>query len=91
MNPRLSRLALPALAAGTLLVAIFAVMVVRFRAELRAEIRQTIIDRQAAVLRPVALRQLAQREAALAGQPAGRPTCSPRCWRARNRRTCWPW
>ena len=71
MNPRLSRLALPALAAGALLVAIFAVMVVRFRAELRAEIRQTIIDRDAAVLRPVALRQLAQREAALAGQPAG--------------------
>ena len=55
MNPRLSRLALPALAVGALLVAIFAVMVVRFRAELRAEIRQTIIDRQAAVLRPVAL------------------------------------
>jgi signal transduction histidine kinase len=71
MNPRLSRLALPALATGALLVAIFAVMVVRFRAELRAEIRQTIIDRDAAVLRPVALRQLAQREAALAGQPAG--------------------
>ena len=71
MNPRLSRLALPALAVGALLVAIFAVMVVRFRAELRAEIRQTIIDRDAAVLRPVALRQLAQREAALAGQPAG--------------------
>jgi signal transduction histidine kinase len=71
MNPRLSRLALPALAVGALLVAIFAVMVVRFRAELRAEIRQTIIDRVAAVLRPVALRQLAQREGALAGQPAG--------------------
>ncbi len=71
MNPRLSRLALPALATGALLVAIFAVMVVRFRAELRAEIRQTIIDRDAAVLRPVALRQLAQRETALAGQPAG--------------------
>ena len=71
MNPRLSRLALPALAVGALLVAIFAVMVVRFRAELRAEIRQTIIDRDAAVLRPVALRQLAQREAVLAGQPAG--------------------
>ena len=71
MNPRFSRLALPALAAGGLLVAIFATMVVRFRTELRAEIRQTIIERDAAVLRPVALRQLAQRESALAGQPAG--------------------
>jgi signal transduction histidine kinase len=71
MNPRFSRLALPALAAGVLLVAIFALMVVRFRTELRAEIRQTIIERDAAVLRPVALRQLAQRETALAGQPAG--------------------
>ena len=71
MNPRFSRLALPALAAGVLLVAIFALMVVRFQAELRAEIRQTIIERAAAVLRPVALRQLAQRESALAGQPAG--------------------
>jgi signal transduction histidine kinase len=71
MNPRLSRLALPVLAAGVLLVAIFAVMVVRFRAELRAEIRQTIINRAADVLRPVAQRQLAAREAALAGRPAG--------------------
>jgi signal transduction histidine kinase len=71
MTPRLSRLALPVLAAGVLLVAIFAVMVMRFRAQLRAEIRQTIIDRAAEVLRPVALRQLAQREAGLAGRPAG--------------------
>jgi len=71
MNPRFSRLALSAIAAGALLVAIFAVLVVRYRADLRAEIRQTIIDRDADVLRPVALRQLAQREAALAGQPAG--------------------
>ena len=71
MIPRLSRLALPVLVAGVLLVAIFAVMVMRFRAQLRAEIRQTIIDRAADVLRPVALRQLAQREAALTGRPAG--------------------
>jgi signal transduction histidine kinase len=71
MNPRPSRLALSTVAAGALLVAIFAVMVVRYRAELRAEIRQTIIDRDADVLRPVALRQLAQRETTLAGQPAG--------------------
>ncbi|HTX64442.1 MAG TPA: ATP-binding protein [Opitutaceae bacterium] len=71
MNPRLSRLALPVLAAGLLLVAIFAAMVVRLRAELRAQIRQQIIDRAAEVLRPVAQRQLAAREAALAGRPAG--------------------
>jgi signal transduction histidine kinase len=71
MNFRRLPPALPALAAGALLVAIFAVMVVRFRAELREEIRRTIIDRDATVLRPVAMRQLAQRDAALAGQPAG--------------------
>ncbi len=71
MNPRPSRLAWAAAAAGVLLVAILVVLVVRYRAELRAEIRQTIIDRDAAVLRPVAQRQLAQRESAPAGQPAG--------------------
>jgi signal transduction histidine kinase len=71
MNPRLSRLALPVIAAGVLLVAVFSVMVVRFRGELRSEIRRTIIDRSAEVLQPVAERQLLQREAALAGRPAG--------------------
>ncbi len=71
MNPRLSRLALPVLAAGVLLVAIFAALVLRLRTELRAEIREKIIDRAADVLRPVALRQLAQRETALAGRPTG--------------------
>jgi len=71
MNPRLSRLALPVVAAGVLLVAIFAAMVIRLRAELRAQIRQQIIDRAADVLRPVAQRQLAAREAALAGRSAG--------------------
>src|SRR5580658_6543297 len=49
---------------GALLVAIFATMVVRFRTRLRAEIRQTIINRDATVLLPVAQRQLAQRSAA---------------------------
>lgn len=58
------RLVLPALAAATLLVAIFAGMVVRFRAGLREEIRRTIIDRDTSILRPVALRQLARGEAA---------------------------
>jgi signal transduction histidine kinase len=49
---------------GALLVAIFATMVVAFRARLRGEIRQTIIDRDATVLLPVAQRQLAQRSSA---------------------------
>lgn len=53
-----------AILTGALLVAIFATMVVRFRARLRAEIRQTIINRDASVLLPVAQRQLAQRSAA---------------------------
>jgi signal transduction histidine kinase len=47
---------------GVLLVGIYVTMVLRLRTELRDEIRQTIIDRDASVLRPVALRQLAQRE-----------------------------
>jgi signal transduction histidine kinase len=46
---------------GILLVAILSAVVLRFRSELRAEMRQTIIDRAAAVLEPVAQRQLAQR------------------------------
>ncbi len=71
MNPRPLRLAWSTAAAGALLVAIFAVLVVRYRAELRNEIRRTIINRDADGLRPVALRQLAQRESALAGRPAG--------------------
>jgi signal transduction histidine kinase len=53
-----------AILTGALLVAIFATMVVRFRSTLRGEIRQTIIDRDATVLLPVAQRQLAQRSAA---------------------------
>ncbi len=71
MNPRLSRLALPVLAAGALLLAIFTVTVIRFRAELRQEIRRAIIDRAADLLGPMAERQLAQRQAALAGRPTG--------------------
>jgi signal transduction histidine kinase len=49
---------------GALLVMIFTTMVVRFRSRLRGEIRQTIINRDATVLLPVAQRQLAQRSAA---------------------------
>ena len=60
---------LPVLVAGALLVGIYAAMVVGFRSPLREQIRQTIINRNAAVLRPVALRQLAQRETT-PGDPA---------------------
>lgn len=64
------RLAPATLIAGGLLVAIFAGSVVKFRAELRAEIREKIIGRDAAVLYPVALEQLARREADPAWKPA---------------------
>ena len=62
MNPRLNHPVMPMVLTGTLLVCIFAAMVVGFRSSLRDQIRQTVINRTAAVLRPVALRQLAQRE-----------------------------
>lgn len=48
------------LVVGSVLVAIFAVMVVRFRAELRDEIRRTIIGRDAARLLPQARQQIAE-------------------------------
>ncbi len=54
---------------GALLVAIFAALVVRFRSELRREMRQTIINRAATVLLPVAQRQLAQ-HSALSSSPS---------------------
>jgi signal transduction histidine kinase len=57
------RLALIALATAALLVAIFGFMVVRFRTELRDEIHQKIIGRDAAVLYPIALQQVAEAEA----------------------------
>lgn len=59
-----SRLALITLATTILLVAIFAGMVVRFRTELREDIRQKIIGRDAAVLYPFVLQQVAEAEAA---------------------------
>lgn len=65
MTLRQPRLSVAILTAGCLLVAIFAVMVVRFRSELREEIRRTIIGRDAAVLLPVARQQIA--ESAVAG------------------------
>ena len=63
------RLAPATLIAGGLLVAIFAGSVVKFRSELRAEIREKIIGRDAAVLYPVALDQLARSEADATRQP----------------------
>jgi signal transduction histidine kinase len=68
MTKNLPRLAPVTLAAGLLLVAIFVGSVGKFRSELRAEIRERIIGRDAAVLFPVALDQLARSEAAFAGQ-----------------------
>lgn len=53
------RLLLAAVATGAVLVAIFALLLVRFRAELRAEIQRTVIGRDAAVLHPVARQQIA--------------------------------
>jgi len=60
---RNSRPALLAVLTAGLLVSIFAGVVLRFRSALREEIHQSIIDRDAAVLLPVAQRQLAQRSA----------------------------
>jgi signal transduction histidine kinase len=55
----LPRPALLALVTTVLLVAIFGTLVLRFRRELQAEIHQTIIERDAAVLYPVVLHQIA--------------------------------
>jgi signal transduction histidine kinase len=60
MTPTSPRLALATFAAGILLITIFAVMIGRFRAELRAEINQEIIERDATVLYPMAEQQLAE-------------------------------
>ena len=62
MSPSSPRLLRFALFAGVLLLGIFASMVLHYHTTLRTEIRRTIINRDAAVLHPVALRQLAQEE-----------------------------
>src|SRR2546425_543529 len=80
MNARLSlrptaassswpRLSLGAFAAGVLLVSIFTATVIHFRTELREQIHQKIIERDAAVLYPVALQQLADLDTA---EPSGK-------------------
>jgi signal transduction histidine kinase len=59
-----------ALGTGILLVAIFSALVIWFRTDLRAEIRLKIIERDAAVLYPMALQQLAESDAT---NPSGPP------------------
>ena len=62
-SPPRVRPLLVTLATGALLIAIFAFMVLRFAEDLRGEIRQKIIERDAAVLQPVALQQLSESHA----------------------------
>jgi signal transduction histidine kinase len=63
MNLLRSRLALATLCTGVLLIAIFASTAFMFRAQLRADIHQKIIERDAAVLYLVAEAQLREAEA----------------------------
>lgn len=58
LHPFTSRPAAVALVAGGLLVAIFAFLLLHFRRDLTAEIHRKVIERDAAVLHPVALQQL---------------------------------
>lgn len=58
-----TRPALVALLTGALLIAIFAVTVIRFRTELRDAIHQKIVERDAAVLYPMAEAELHEAEA----------------------------
>lgn len=60
----LPRLALAAFFAGVVLVAIFVTLLLRFRVELRNDVREKIIGRDASVLFSVALQQIAEAEAA---------------------------
>jgi len=57
------RYPIAALAAGVLLVGIFSALVVWFRSDLREEIHLKIIERDAAVLYPMALEQVSEGEA----------------------------
>jgi signal transduction histidine kinase len=58
-----------ALYAGVLLVAIFSALVIWFRSDLRTEIHLKIIERDAAVLYPMALQQMAENEASGGSNP----------------------
>lgn len=57
--PRPPRLLLATLGVGIAIAVIFTGILVRFRAELHEEIRRTVVERDAAVLHPVARRQIA--------------------------------
>jgi signal transduction histidine kinase len=63
-------LAIATLLIDAILVAIFAVMVIRFRADLQNEIHQKIIERDAAVLYPMALQQMEESETGATGKAA---------------------
>lgn len=67
-SPR--RLALAIAALSLLLIAILAATVAPFSARLRERTRQALVERDAAVLHPVALQQLAEREAYPTAVPA---------------------
>jgi signal transduction histidine kinase len=72
--PPRARLFFVTAATGALLIAIFAIMVLRFADELRAEIRQKLIERDAAILQPVAWHQLAESEASASSLTPGSAT-----------------
>ncbi len=71
------RLALASLLTGGLLTAIFSFLLIYFRAELREEIHRKIIERDAAVLYPVAMQQLAEVAAGIADSPGDADQLSP--------------
>jgi len=68
--PRLTLyLATATVVIDAILVAIFAVMVIRFRADLQSEIHQKIIERDAAVLYPMAVQQMEDSATGATGNP----------------------
>ena len=71
------RLALAAVLTGSLLTAIFAALLIPFRNELRTEIREKIIERDAAVLHPVALQQLTEVSARAIDSPGDAEQLTP--------------
>jgi signal transduction histidine kinase len=70
-NPPAAGLEFPVVAvcAGMLLAAIFAALVIWFRSDLRTEIHLKIIERDAAVLYPMALQQMSESEAESVSNP----------------------
>lgn len=68
VNPR-TRQTLTAALAALVLIAVYAGMVLEFRTDLQREIHQKIIERDAAVLYPVAALQVAESESTGSNQP----------------------